>query len=60
MGSSSLDELYGFMEDYKRGDLSMDDCEKLYRAWQNRNISLQPSIKEKKVGWDIFPNLKIC
>lgn len=49
MGSTTLDELTGFIEDYKRGELSMSDCERLYKAWQYRNRDQKPSIKEKKV-----------
>jgi len=50
MGSSTLNELYGFMEDFKRGELCMSDCEKLFKAWKCRNRDQTPSIKEKKVN----------
>lgn len=58
MGSSSLQELYSYMEDFKRGELNMSDCEKLYRAWQDRNRDHTPSIKEKKVVWPQLANME--
>ncbi|KAH3871934.1 phosphoinositide 3-kinase adapter protein 1-like isoform X2 [Dreissena polymorpha] len=48
MGSSALNEIDEIIESYKLGDIGMDDVDKLYRAWQERNRDSSKSIKEKK------------
>ncbi|KAH3871916.1 hypothetical protein DPMN_035131, partial [Dreissena polymorpha] len=48
MGSSALNESNEIIESYKLGGIGMDDVDKLYCAWQERNKDSSKSIKEKK------------
>lgn len=53
LGSSNLDELSQYMESYKRGEFNMEDIERLYRAWTQRNKELSScSLKERKKQLD--------
>ncbi|XP_060559618.1 phosphoinositide 3-kinase adapter protein 1-like isoform X2 [Ruditapes philippinarum] len=53
MGSTNLDELSEYGEAFKRGDFSLDDIERLYKAWHERNRDASSSsIKERKKQLD--------
>jgi hypothetical protein len=59
MGSTNLDELSEYGEAFKRGDFSLDDIERLYKAWHERNRDASSSsIKERKVTFILLYHIK--
>ncbi|XP_045212124.1 phosphoinositide 3-kinase adapter protein 1-like isoform X2 [Mercenaria mercenaria] len=53
MGSSNLDELNEYAQSYMRGEFSLDDIERLYKAWHERNRDATSySLKERKKQLD--------
>ena len=55
MGSKNLDELSEYGEAFKRGDFTLDDIERLYKAWHERNRdATSSSIKERKVTFTLL------
>ncbi|XP_052767940.1 phosphoinositide 3-kinase adapter protein 1-like [Mya arenaria] len=48
MGSSTLEELNEVMGSFKRGEITLQDVDKLYRVWIERNRHSSKSMKEKK------------
>lgn len=57
LGSTSLEELNEYVDAYKKGEFSLDDIERLYRAWNERNRdTMTLSLKERKKQLDEFKN----
>ncbi|XP_078317042.1 uncharacterized protein LOC111121405 isoform X2 [Crassostrea virginica] len=56
LGSSSMDELIEIQRGVSEKEFSVDEAERLYSAWKERNRSLKMSIKDRQKGLEEMRN----
>lgn len=56
LGSSSLDELIEIQKGVSEKEFSIDEAERLYSAWRERNRSFKMSMKDRQKGLEDMRN----